>query len=153
MIIASIIAFVIVGVFLLVPLFISVFFMQRRKKSRRSPLTSQLLRGPGESLRGQLETASDKMDNFFLIMIIVAVAALGLLLALVNSGKVFVWQLWLLAICYILMMTLLSLQLYRLFRYRQDLYLGLDGERAVGQGGNPGQASKLPTYRDKASKT
>ena len=150
MIIASIVMFVIIGAFLLVPLFISVLFIQRRKKSRRSPLTSQLLRGPGESLRGQLEIASDKLDNFFFVMIIVAVAALGLLLALVSSGngKIFVWQLWLLAICYILMMTLLSLRLYSLFRHRQDLYLGLDGERAIGQELNQLMLDGYRVYHD-----
>lgn len=134
MIITSIM-FVIFGAFILVPLSISVLFFQRRKKSRRSLLTTQLLRGPGESLRGQLETASEKTDSFVFVMMFVAVAALGLFVALVSStnGKVFIWQLWLLAICYTLMMILLSLRLYRLFRHSQDLYLGLDAELAVGQ--------------------
>jgi hypothetical protein len=130
-----IIMFVVFGAFLFVPLIVSVVSIQQRKKSRRSPLTSQLLRGPGESLRAQLETESDKLDNFFLAMMVVALIALGLFVALISSGngKVYVWQLWSLAICYILMMTFLSLRLYRLIRHRQDLYLGLDCEQAVGQ--------------------
>jgi hypothetical protein len=142
--------FVIFGAFLFVPLVISLVFFQRRKKSRRSPLTSQLLRGPGESLRGQLETVSDKLDNFFLIMMVVALIALGLLVALVSTGigKNFVLQLWLLAICYSLMLSLLSLRLYRLFRYRQDLYLGLDGEQAVGQELNQLMLDGCRVYHD-----
>lgn len=135
MITAWIILFVIFAAFLFIPISISLLFLQRRKKSRRSPLTSQLLRGPGESLRHQLEKTSDKLNDFFFIMVFVAVIALGLLaaLAITSNGKIFMWQLWSLAICYILMMTLLSLRFYRLFRHRQDLYLGLDGELAVGQ--------------------
>jgi hypothetical protein len=135
MITAWIILFVIFAAFLFIPISISLIFLQRRKKSRRSPLTSQLLRGPGESLRNQLDKDSDKLDDFFFIMVIVAVIALGLLGALVSTsyGKIFMWQLWSLAICYVLMMTMLSLRFYRLVRHRQDMYLGLDGELAVGQ--------------------
>jgi hypothetical protein len=147
---AYIIVFVFFGAFLFVPLFVSVLFLQRRKKSRRSPLTSQLLRGPGESLRAQLEIASDKLDNYFVSVMVVAAIALGLLLALASSsnGKVFVWQLWSLAICYVLMMSILSLRLYRLFRHRQDLYLGLDCEQAVGQELNQLMLDSCRVYHD-----
>ena len=132
---AYIVLVVIFGAFLFIPLAISLFFFQRRKKSRRSPLTSHLLRGPGESLRRELETVDEKVDNFFFKIIMSAVFAILLLLILVSSGngKVFVWQLWSLAVCYGLIIILLSFELYRLLRNRQDLYLGLDGELAVGQ--------------------
>jgi hypothetical protein len=135
MITAVIILIVIFAAFLIIPISISLFFFQRRKKSRRSPLTSQLLRGPGESLRRELENVDEKIDNFFFKIIMSAMFAILLLMILASSGngKVFVWQLWLLAVCYGLIIILLSFELYRLLRNRQDLYLGLDCERAVGQ--------------------
>lgn len=135
MILTSILMFILVGAFLFVPLAISIFFFQRRKKSRRSPLTSQLLRNPGETLREQIEAATEKIDDFTFKIFCVAGFAIILLAALISTGngKVFVWQLCLLGACYILMMILLSIRLYRLIRDRQDLYLGLDAELAVGQ--------------------
>jgi hypothetical protein len=132
---AWIILFVIIAAFLFIPISISLIFFQRRKKSRRSPLTSQLLRGPGESLRRELENVNEKLDDFFMKIIMAATFAILLLLILakLSNGKAFVWQLCLLAVCYGLIILLLSFDMYRLLRSRQDLYLGLDGELAVGQ--------------------
>jgi hypothetical protein len=126
---------VIVGAFLIVPIAISIFFFQRRKKCRRSPLTSQLLRTPGETLRGQIESTSEKIDDYFFKILVAAAIAVVLpaTLTSLGNGKVFIWQLWLLGACYVLTMILLSVGLYRLMRNRQDLYLGLDAELAVGQ--------------------
>jgi hypothetical protein len=46
------------------------------------------------------------------------------------------------------MMSILSLRLYRLFRHRQDLYLGLDCEQAVGQELNQLMLDSCRVYHD-----
>lgn len=131
----TIILLLIVAAFLLIPIGITVFFFNKRKKNRRSPLTTNLLRGPGETVRMELEAVAEKLDNFFWILFAIAILSPLVLLmaAIAGGGRLEDWQFWLIVVCYCLVIIWLSHRLYRILRRRQDLYLGLDAELAVGQ--------------------
>ena len=147
---AIIILLSIVAAFLAIPLFTALYFFNKRKKIRRNPLTTSLLRGPGETIRKELEVISEKLDDFFLLIIGLAVLSPLILIFVLKFGDSSsrYWQFWLVIVCYGLIIAGLTSWLYRTLRYRQDLYLGLDAETAVGQELNTLMFSGFRVFHD-----
>src|SRR6266702_2925646 len=84
---------------ILVPIFSAVVFslviFRRNRRGRRSPLTGNLLRGPGETLREGIEQVSEKMDNAIFIVFGTCLPPMSfvILLSHLQYNKVPVWQL------------------------------------------------------------
>ncbi len=114
---------------------ISVFLFKRAKKGRRSPLTGNLLRGPGETLRRQIEENLDKVSDHLFRLLLVAVPAYALLFLFVYIGgnRVEYWQLVLVLLMYFGTSFWATRRLYLSMIISRNLYLGLDAELAVGQ--------------------
>lgn len=140
----------IVAAFLTIPLFTALYFFNKRKKTRRNPLTVNLLRSPGESIRKELEAISARLDGFFLLLFALAVLSPIVLLLVLKSGdsKTHEWQFWLVVASYGLIISGMTFWLYRTLRRRQDLYLGLDAETAVGQELNTLMFSGFRVFHD-----
>lgn len=120
---------------LIIGTFFSVFFFKRSQKRRRSPLTGNLLRGPGETLRSQIEINSDRILDSFFLLLLVAVPAYALLMLFVYIGgnRIEYWQIFLTLFIYAGLTFWATRRLYLLMVNSRNLHLGLDGELAVGQ--------------------
>lgn len=120
---------------LLIGLFFSIYFFKRTQKGRRSPLTGNLLRGPGETLRTQIENNSEKILDSLFLLLLVAVPAYALLALFVNIGgnRVEYWQIFLVLFIYVGLIIGATRRLYLLMLNNRNLRLGLDGELAIGQ--------------------
>lgn len=131
--------YAIVAVIVFLPICIAVFFSiflaKRRKKGRRSPLSGNLLRGPGESLRTEIEKISEKIDDNFFVLLLISVPPLTLFLFFAHLGnnKIQYWQFAIIIALYIFLIYWATRRLHSLVTQRINLYLGLDAELAVGQ--------------------
>jgi hypothetical protein len=105
------------------------------EKGRRSPLTSELLRSPGESLRAQIEDISLNVDSLLVVIVTIPVVVYSTYLSQMYfvSNKQSSFSI----IIYLLLGGLPTLfwvvKIWRLLKQRRYLYLGLDCELAVGQ--------------------
>ncbi|MFA7383245.1 MAG: nuclease-related domain-containing protein [Desulfurivibrionaceae bacterium] len=124
-------------VFLLLMLATGLLIITRRisRRGRRSPLTSDLLRNPGESLREQVEElSSDLISNLLFFILILCLIAIQFLLQERTDPQANTMSL---MITYGLIsvggVLFFIFQEVRIFRKRQLLRLGLECELAVGQ--------------------
>ena len=105
------------------------------EKGRRSPLTRELLRSPGESLRAQIEDISVNVDSLLVVIVNFPIIVYSTYLSQIyfSSGK----QSNFLIIIYLLLCGLptsfWAVKIWRLLKQRRSLYLALDCELAVGQ--------------------
>jgi len=124
---------------IVVPLFVSYFILviifRQSRRGRRSPLTGNLLRSPGETLRAEIEKISEKVDGFIFILLGTCAPPLIILMALsaLQSNRLLIWQLILSILLYMALLTFAMLRLYKLLNQRANFVLGLDAELAVGQ--------------------
>jgi hypothetical protein len=97
-----------------------------------------------------LEADEERVDNFFWLIIFLAILAplLLLLTAQLSGGKLENWQFWLIIACYGLVIGWLTCRLYQILRRRQDLHLGFDAETAVGQELNTLMFSGFRVFHD-----
>jgi hypothetical protein len=105
------------------------------KKGHRSPLTRDLLRSPGQSLRTQIEDITINIDSFLVVIVTFPVVVYSIYLSQMYfvGGK----QSNVSIIIYLLLGGLPTIfgavKIWRLLKQRRSLYLGLDCELAVGQ--------------------
>lgn len=120
---------------IIIALTITVILFQRDKRGRRNPLTGDLLRGPGESLREEIDKITQKIDDYLLNLLFLCLPPLVLLQAFLyfGSNKLQLWQLVTVLVLYVLLIYWGTSRLYQLLKQRRNLYLGLDAEMAVGQ--------------------
>lgn len=129
----------ILGAIIFVPIFFAaistIVIFRRNRRGRRSPLTGNLLRGPGESLRIEIENISEKLDGALvnLFTTFVPPLILVLLLTYLQGNRVPIWELAMTYLFFLLLVAWATRRLYRLLKQRANLYLGLDAELAVGQ--------------------
>lgn len=128
----------------------SVLFFRRQKKKRRNPLTMKLLRGPGESLREELEKNIDRLENAYLRMLFVGLPPLGLiwLFGLFQEQRVEFWQIGLALVFYAGLIVWGAKKLYAVLKVRRNILLGLDAELAVGQELNQLMLKGCRVYHD-----
>jgi hypothetical protein len=114
--------------------FSSIWIVRRKQRGRRSPFTHQLLRGPGESLRIQLDKLSESLDECIVQTIVIPLAICIVFLLQTRMSETVPWTL--LAIYFfsgVLFSIYLILRMVRLLEKRNVYRLGLDAELAVGQ--------------------
>jgi len=147
-------AWLILGATIFVPIFFAAFFtiviFRKTRRGRRSPLTGNLLRGPGESLRTEIEKISEQMNDALLRLFTSFVPPLAglLVLSYMQDHKVPIWQLAFIYLLFLLLVAWATQQLYRLIKKRADLSLGLDAELAVGQELNHLMAQGCRVFHD-----
>lgn len=113
----------------------SIFYFKRLKRGRRSPISGNLLRGPGESLREELEKNLEHLENCYFRNLITTLPPVALLLIFkwLNSNIVTTWQLGIVAVLYAFLLFWSIRKLIFVIKERRNLFLGLDAEIAVGQ--------------------
>jgi hypothetical protein len=127
-----------------------VFLFKARGKVRRTPLTRDLLRSPGESLRIQIEEMSIDIGSYLLATIIIPVflyAAYLSQLHFIGSKQNNLLIMLYLFLCG-LSILFLSVKLWRLLNQRRSLCLGLDCELSVGQELNQLMLEGCKVYHD-----
>jgi hypothetical protein len=118
-----------------IPIFTVLYFVKRSHSSKRTPLTSQLLRSPGSTLQKAIDDATDEIQTYvtfiplmwlmgyasYISMLYLKIiksersVAIGILIAFVGCTIYFGYK------------------LYKFLMHRNKLRLGLDGEMMVGQ--------------------
>lgn len=116
----------------------AVFFLLRRKKkarqSRRSPIGISLLRGPGHSLRQEIETATNDLTWDVVLLMVVPLMALTLFLAQSVLGPARLEHLGLLyGLCATGFIGYMLRKLVKAGVHLDHLKAGYDAELAVGQ--------------------
>lgn len=112
-----------------------VWWVKRSGADKRSPLTRDLLRGPGESLRPQIEDLTLDLFGWALFLIVLPLLMYSIWITEVHfmhvemSSAVTAG----LAVITLVAFTTIIVHLHRLLRRRRELSLGLDGEIAIGQ--------------------
>jgi hypothetical protein len=114
---------------------VAVLLFRRDRRGRRSPLSRNLLRGAGETIRAEIDNISEKIDDFLTSILLTSVSPLAMLLLLNKTGNgiITVWKLVLVFVVYGLLLYWVTRRLYSLLQQRRNLYLGLDAELAIGQ--------------------
>ena len=129
----------ILGVIIFVPIILAVisaiYIFRRNRRGSRSPLTGNLLRGPGESLRLEIDSLTEKLGDSLFRFFATSLPPLLVfcLLSYLQDGKIPIWQLILVYLFFLLLVAWATQCFYRLIKQRANLYLGLDAELAVGQ--------------------
>lgn len=120
---------------IIIALTIVVILFQREKRGRRTPLTGDLLRGPGESLRNEIDKISEKIDDALFTLFFLCLPPLVLMQAFIyfTDKNVQLWHLVIVMLLYFLLIYWGTSRIYKLIMQRRNLYLGLDAEIAVGQ--------------------
>jgi Nuclease-related domain len=107
-------------------------WIRHQRRHRRTPLTVQLLRSPGESLGRQIEKLSEDIDTYFAFLVITPLLSFSVFLSARYLGNQKVNGL-LFSIPCIAYLAFFAFKLIKLLKIRNNLLLGLDCERAVGQ--------------------
>lgn len=116
---------------MLVP-FVVILWIRRLRMSRRSPLTVQLLRSPGEELSRQIDEINENIDTHFTFLSFTPLMCYSVYLSIRIWGDGTTSWLYFALTC-VLLMAYLSWKLAAGINIRENLRLGLDCERAVGQ--------------------
>lgn len=106
-----------------------------KKRGKRSPLTGELLRSPGESLREQIDELNYDIDALLLLSVILPLSSYSYLISLVyfSRGKIPLSTIYTLSAVLACVVIFLIWRLSKAFARRNELRLGLDAERAIGQ--------------------
>lgn len=137
-------ALIIIASFVIFLLFLKVYQLSRR--GRRTPLTRELLRSPGESLRNQIEDLSIDFDSYLMMLFISPLIIYSSFLSQKESNTNI--SVLLLAIVSLVFFTFFIYKLWRLLKQRANLRLGLDCEMAVGQELNQLMLEGYRVYHD-----
>lgn len=116
---------------MLIPVSLALWIRYQRR-SRRSPLTVQLLRSPGESLALQIEKVSEDLDLYFTFLAFIPLIFFTMYLSMRYLGNQKINWVTLLIPCSAFMV-FFCFKFSALMKKRNSLRLGLDCERAVGQ--------------------
>jgi hypothetical protein len=121
------------------PAISAVWFLQRRKRAarelRRSPLTTDLLRSPGQSLRDKIEETRIDIGAESMLLLVAPMFPLAYLQihSLISGRPVPLWVVLALAVPTGVFVVLRTRKLLRTSRELDKLRLGFDAEVAVGQ--------------------
>ncbi len=107
----------------------------RQRKRLRVPVTEKLLRGPGESLRKQLEKIEDQLSDELTMAYVLPLAFGGFIQALRHGPNPPLGHgsLWIMAAVGVVAYGLICRRIFRLLEEKRRRRLGLIGERAVGE--------------------
>jgi len=131
---------------LIVPFCIA-YWIRYQRRGRRSPLTVQLLRSPGETLAQLIDKHSEDIDLYFTFSTITPLLCFTMYLSMRYFGKENVS--WItLSLVGLGFMVFFNMKLVTLLKKRNNLILGLDCERAVGQELNQLMLDGFRVYHD-----
>ena len=127
----------------------ALWIARRKQRGRRSPLTQQLLRNPGESLRQKIDELSEGINECMVMtMVVPLVVSISFLMQVNANSKVT----WLMLMTYIVSGLLFAgfmiRRMVNIFDERNAYRLGLDAELAVGQELNQLMAHGCRVYHD-----
>lgn len=107
----------------------------RRRKGLRSPLTQQLLRPPGQSLRLRIEEISNTLDETLLVVTLVPSLTGGVILSrgLLSGRGLETFWIWVGGILWVCFTAYYVGKIFKLLSKRRDLRLGLDGEMTTAE--------------------
>jgi hypothetical protein len=107
-------------------------WVRHQRRNKRSPLTVQLLRAPGETLSREIELVTEDLDGYVVTLVMLPMTSFSMYLSLRYLGNQTVnWMF--IAIPCLAAIAYLVYKLSLLMKRRYSLRLGLDCERAVGQ--------------------
>jgi hypothetical protein len=126
---------VLVLVCFVVPMYALLWVRKLQRRKRRSPLTSKLLRGPGETLRGELEDIQWDFSAYLAVLMMFPVLMYAAHISQSYFGGAPESLIrWLLSgITVTVGVIILLFKLYRFTRIRFGLQNGLEAEIALGQ--------------------
>jgi hypothetical protein len=106
-----------------------------RRKSRKSPLTNQLLRSPGDSLRHQIEKLTEDIDYYLIIILFSPLILYATYLTQKYYGELKEGDSVIIIFIIIAFTVVVSsfFKLWKLLKDRHAYRLGLDCETSVGQ--------------------
>lgn len=111
-----------------------VWRQRQRASSKRSPLTRDLLRTPGQSLRTQLDDVTGDIGAYLAVLPVIPVTVYAMVMTQTSLGHPPGPVAFGLMVLFVLgSMGYFLGKLILLFRKRRDLALGLDAELAVGE--------------------
>jgi hypothetical protein len=112
-----------------------VFFMRRSGARRRSPLTRNLLRNPGDSIRPEIQDLNNDLMGLSCFLMVSPLLIYSIWLSQVHfrGVKVSLQGLVVLGVAALAGMLILWWRLRNVLERRRSLYLALDGEIAIGQ--------------------
>lgn len=120
---------------IVVPVYVLIWLRERRRRGRRSPLTSKLLRGPGSSLTTEIEKAWDDIGAHAAAMLMfpMAVFAIHMSLSYIGSQPETASRIILSLMVGVLGVAYLGRKIFRLGNLRYQLQCGFEAETAVAQ--------------------
>ncbi len=119
---------------LLIVILIKVFEWQSKKSRKRNPLTSDLLRGPGEALREKINDLHSDLLTYMQLMYLLPLMIFSMAISQQLYGKSPSYFLWFTyAVIALSCMVYIVLKLLRIRKQLHQYALGLDAEIAVGQ--------------------
>lgn len=123
-------------------------WVRRQRKDRRSPLTLQMLRAPGESLSKQIDALIEDIDTYLITATIIPLACFSMYLSTryIGGNTRVSWLIFFILACCGMIFT--CYKLISLLKKRHDLSLGLDCERAIGQELNQLMLNGYRVYHD-----
>lgn len=132
---AAVLPLVLVIVCLVIPILVLEKVRKWQRAKRRSPLTTKLLRGPGEGLRKEMEDVQLEIGAYVAMLLAAPLLIFSIYLSQSHFGGVpdtigrwgFIVFLIVVAVLYV------SIRLHRLSRRRFELQTGLEAEIAMGQ--------------------
>ena len=131
---------------MIVPVSIALW-VRHQRKDRRSPLTIQLLRAPGESLLRQIDDLSEQIDLYLTFSTVTPLIIFTMYLSMRYLGNQKISWIPFLILC-LGFVAYFSYKLFSLFKKTHNLNLGLDCERAVGQELNQLMLDGYRVYHD-----
>lgn len=127
------IAVFVVGIVL--PIHVLSWLRERRRRGRRSPLTSKLLRGPGSTLTGELDKTWEDIDAHAAAMLMfpMLVFSIHLSMSYIGGEPETGFRIVLSVLVGVFGVTYLAWRLFTLGTVRYQLQCGLEAETAVAQ--------------------
>jgi len=128
-----------------------VFWLNRfRRRRKRTPLTSDLLRSPGESLRLQIDELNDEINSALFVVSTIPISIYAVWLTQVHFVEVKnpLSDAVLYALVGTVALSFAAVKLHKTMSHRNDLRLGLDCEQAVGQELNQLMLDGCRVYHD-----
>lgn len=137
----------IIFVSVLAILFGFLWFVRYKRRGRRTPLTRQLLRMPGETLKRSIDDLSDDLDSYLFAAMIMPIMIYAIYLTMPQSGKS---PIIIVLVC-VLVLVVESFYIFKMskiLKERNARRLGLDCELAVGQELNQLMLQGCRVYHD-----
>jgi hypothetical protein len=130
--------------------FLVLYVYGRSKKNRRSPLSSKLLRSPGQRLIAQIEDVSEEINSEILSLFLIPMLFLTTFMPQLYLGRISLNLTTVLLVLslLVLLMAFVARRLARHLVERNRLRLGLDAEMAVGQELNHLMRERCHVYHD-----